>query len=237
MDEADLCEKFMAAATEDGWTVYPEVSGWDIVLVDSMGAQFGIEAKLRPNCDVLVQALNQEFGRGPDFGGVLVPKCGRPFLHVAGKLGLYVFTLEHCGPYDERGWPSVRREIVWPSVEPRKTQGRLWLPPVVPTSVEAGRPAPSPLTMWRVGALRVCAILRSRGWVTSADFKTAGIAPGRWVQVGWIANSGERDGRLVKYVIKPWWNSDTNEAPTFPDVGWEDDRDAIAAQDAEQHGG
>lgn len=54
--ETDLCAAFAAAARSDGWTVYPEPAGWDLLLC-RRGVQVGVEAKLVGGVEVLLQAL------------------------------------------------------------------------------------------------------------------------------------------------------------------------------------
>lgn len=59
LSEAELCTRFSDAAREDGWTVYPETSGWDLLLVDDDGVQVGIDAKARASFEVLMQCLDR----------------------------------------------------------------------------------------------------------------------------------------------------------------------------------
>src|SRR5580700_7533617 len=73
--EADLCAGFIAETTGD-WQAYAETEGWDILLVRRAdGTQIGIQAKLRLNAKVLLQAAegkwNQELG--PDYRAILIP--------------------------------------------------------------------------------------------------------------------------------------------------------------------
>jgi hypothetical protein len=61
--EAALCEAYVTAISTGhykqgkGWTIYPETSGWDLLLVRGDGVQIGIEAKLALNPLVVSQAL------------------------------------------------------------------------------------------------------------------------------------------------------------------------------------
>lgn len=238
MTEAELCAAFRAAAEGDGWVVYPEVAGWDLVLVwpgespvppgaadIPRGTQVGVEAKLRGNAEVLAQVIGRTRWKGtprPDFAAVLVPHASDAFETVAGALGVGVYTLRHAAPYRVRRWGDYERErktIAAPhareSAEPvvrRGTAKRLWLPPVVPT-IEAGHPAPSPLTPWRVKAIRLCAILRARGYLTGGDFKDAAVNPQVW-RDRWVRNAGkDPEGRGARYVAIA--------GARLPDVGFE----------------
>ena len=90
MTEAELCAMFRSAAEADGWIVYPEVDGWDLVLVWSgdapvpeggtgvkKGDQVAVEAKLRANVGAIQQAVTRSTYRyrgQPDFRAVLAPK-------------------------------------------------------------------------------------------------------------------------------------------------------------------
>jgi hypothetical protein len=56
--EALLCTAFSEAARRDGWTVYPEQHGWDLLLARQR-VQVGVQAKLEPTTHLLLQALPQ----------------------------------------------------------------------------------------------------------------------------------------------------------------------------------
>src|SRR6185369_17238090 len=91
--EADLCSAFMAWARTNRLTCYPETCGWDILLVDDMGIQTGVQAKLRLSGHVIAQASPDLYDHkevGPTYRALLVPEIGE--LHfVAARLGLIVF--------------------------------------------------------------------------------------------------------------------------------------------------
>lgn len=77
--EADLCACFIATLQGiDGWTVYPETAGFDILAVYKTGHQLGVEAKLKLNAKVADQILPDDWlarydAQGPDFRAVIVP--------------------------------------------------------------------------------------------------------------------------------------------------------------------
>jgi len=115
-------------------------------------------------------------------------------------------------------------------------QKKLWTPPVKPTGT-GGEPSPSSLTPWRVGALKICWILRNRGWVSKQDFDGVSINKSRWVDAGWIVRNGsirlvnESNGREYNYArYELGFGADRDD---FPDSGWETERDAIADADPE----
>lgn len=202
--EAHLCAAFIESLPL-GWIPYPETAGWDVLVVVPGGDQIGIQAKLRANIAVLAQALParpERVGstRGPLFRAVLVPYADAAFSSVAVAAGIGVLHALRDGRF-----PHAIQQWGWPTLAETIASWRLWehrgpceLPPVVPTG-PAGVPSPSPLTPWRVGALRICTILRARGYVTRTDFAAAGNNASTWVARGWLRADG-KEGRLTRYV-------------------------------------
>ena len=218
MKEADLCREFRARAEKHGWTVYPETSGWDLLLVATedvsdrrigVGDQVGVEAKLRGNVSVLRQAADgmRYPYRGPRFGGVLVPKAGKDFCRVAFflKLNVWVLAYKHL-------------RVAYPH-EGRKP---LWVPPVVPLH-DAGVPSPSPLTPWRVKALELCNLLDTGAEVTRNDMKKMGLDPKIWMFKKWLVPTGKKRGRS-ELLRKP-----DDIGPDWPAIGFENEAQEIAA--------
>jgi len=203
VSEEELCSWFGELATKDGWTVYPETAGWDLLLVKDH-VQIGVEAKLRANVDVLAQALRPGIENdGPRFHAVLVPKAGRAFLEVARTLRVVTFdrrALEsdaHLYWYRQDGHALIRPPFewfAWNHPDPAE------LPPIVP-DVPAGVPSPRTLTKWKIGAIRICLRIRARGWVAKRDFTELGVSPSHWYRK-WL-KAGERDGRGYRWVPCP----------------------------------
>lgn len=233
VSEAVLCDEFIEIAEDEGWAAFPEVAGWDIVLVwrgpsvdlspdltIREGDQFAIEAKTSCRVKALAQCLDRiNRSPRPDFVGVLVPSISDDYKRVARALGISMFGLDLLSPViKDRPLKQFMRQIV-----PRagRTDGnkRLWLPPIA-GNVQAGSSSPSPLSKWRVQALKICAILRDRGYLMTADFRAAGIGISTW-RDKWIERDGNVEGtRYAKYVGK-------FDSSSFPDKGWEDERDEI----------
>lgn len=231
--EAELCDAFTIAAERSGWDVYPEVGGWDLVLVwtgrtklpayhfrnDRMpdpGYQIAVEAKLRPNCDAIWSAVSRARSANTPRGdetAVLVPHAPREFFQLCTHLKLRVFTLA-----------GARADAICPLHEPRPGT-RLTLPPIA-LQGSGGAPSPRTMSRWRVGALRICAVLRSRGWITRDDFRAHRVDRSRWVAAKWIVADGKM-GSLARYVPGPRFDS------TGPEVGYEKERAALAALDAQ----
>jgi hypothetical protein len=54
------------------------------------------------------------------------------------------------------------------------------------------------LTQWKIGALKLTALLEIRGFVTRADFKTVGIDHRRWVNdPNWLVPT-DRPGQFAR---------------------------------------
>jgi hypothetical protein len=202
--EALLCQSFAAAAAEQGWTPYPETSGWDLLLVKA-GVQIGIEAKLRPTLHLLAQAvdhcgLNAWAGhlRGPQYVGLLVPERDGDLRVIALALGFSVIypDIRRAWREDEKDritWPKLDKEIrTW---TPLHFEEPAWTPPIVPT-VAAGVPSPIILTEWKIRALRLIARLAVRGWVTAKDLRDFGMSCSRWYH-HWLI-PGEQKGRWIR---------------------------------------
>lgn len=254
--EADMCDSFRARARATGYEVYPEVGGWDLLLVwtgeapaptdacervdtaheygigtiyhaghwrESMheiikdwdqhfepGMQIGIQAKLRPNIEVLSQTIDFHLRRthqGPDFRAVLVPYTSDEFNRIATALGIRVYVEDET------------RKVITPPLVQWDLSARVPLPPIVP-SWSGGGPSPRTLSAWRVGALKICAMLRAGKAVTKEDFQRVGIEIRTWVSRGWIASKRIAHRQYTYYAVDP---------ANLPDIGYEAERDAIAA--------
>lgn len=202
------------------------------------GDQFAIEAKKRADAAALCQCLNRLKRRGmtpsgPDFTGIVAQTISNPVQELCRRWhDIDTFEIDKLERSDFDRW---LREP--PLIEPGRTNRRdydkrLWLPPVVPENVVAGEPSPSALTPWRIAALRLCVVLRCRGYVTKQDFDRHDAGrPNTWKTRRWIRTDGsirlvnEANGREYSYnKYVPIDGAD------LPDVGWEDDRDKIVRE-------
>lgn len=212
--EAQMCDAFMVAAREAGWTCYPETGAWDILLVGPDGFQCGVQAKLRSNLHVVAQALDGLMrGRqsGPDVRAVLLPWHDSDMQEVCHSTGIAYFWAEPWS-YRRHSPRETDRGVIWNLRAPgdfpdhlirhRDPALRHWLPPVVPGG-QAGCPAPMTLTPWKVKAIRLCLRLRARGYVTTRDFKDLDLNPTTWMHQGWLLALGDRDGRHQKLTANP----------------------------------
>ena len=226
--EADLCAAFVDSL-EDGWIVYPETCGWDLLLVLNQrrkltkserfarrhgtdhplepGTQVGVEAKLRGNVTVLRQALPDlewcevEAQAGPDFRAVLVPKASGDFHAVARSLGLVVIEMESSRFGYGSDTPG-RLESVLRYRRCWPHDRRHTLPEVIPT-VPAGVPSPVVMSRWKIAAIKLCMRLRDRGFVTRSDFNELGLHTSTWYH-RWL-EKGEKVGRTQQWVkVKGW---------------------------------
>jgi len=185
--EADLCASFLAWSKRfAGWTAYAETAGWDILMAHADGTQIGIQAKLRLNIKVIAQAIEEKWAissPGPDFRAVLVPG-NDGYSSICAALGLTVITADnYWGAKVDTFSPDLGSHSwqEWFYANPKK---RHELPEYIP-DVVAGSPAPMQLTRWKIGALKIAALIELRGHVTRTDFQEVGIDHRRWVQA-WL---------------------------------------------------
>lgn len=189
--EVELCTEYAEWVRAHGFKVYPETSGWDLLLVATekhgpvvVGDQIGVQAKLRANLEVLEQASRDdpEFtvyanARGPNWRVVLVPDYSGAFHEVARRLKLVVVAPRHSfgtpmgfAPHAQYFHVESRRMPAKPEWVP---DVEMWTPP--------GAPSPRSLTKWKLAALRLCALAERRGYLTKADFAAAKVSMSRWV--------------------------------------------------------
>ena len=215
--ERHLCEEFIRTVPDD-WVVYPETCGFDILLSHKdTGHQVGIEAKLRLNSKVLVQALpspGHNSGLGPDFRAILVPRGRKNDIATLAKhMGITVLSLGienrlACEYMNEKPifkiWPELP-EFVEPN--PHNMKDHYWrsyddwadwcpiqretLPEVIP-DVACGVPSPIMLTEWKIKAIQLIILLDKFGPVSRKDFNDLRLNQSLWTQSGWLFKSGQR---------------------------------------------
>ncbi len=220
--ETDLCAAFIGSLPQ-GWTAYPESGGFDILLIhNATGFQIGIEAKLKLNAKVILQAAEGVdpaylLSAGPDCRAVLVPgDVSGELGGICARLGITVIRQEYTIPELEqkRKWysgtdgfrprlPSFNEgyqcwdDERWHEFAPVR---RLHVPEYIP-DVGAGHSAPVQLTYWKISAIKIAVTLEKRGYVTRQDFKHHDISMSRWTQGLWLKQNGT--GRWVKGVHMP----------------------------------
>jgi hypothetical protein len=188
--EGALCEAFAEWARAEGFTVYPETAGWDMLLVAADGHQLGIEAKLSLNLKVLAQALKgctYSAERGPDYRAILVPESHEGVDDICAHFGIEVFTAQRAWTRKATtAWEFDRRHAYRHELHDWNPKQRCELPDYVP-DVPCGVPAPRTLSPWKVGALRVLAIIEVQGFVTREDVRNCRNDPRRWCAGdGWL---------------------------------------------------
>lgn len=194
--EAELVAAFCAEierhnALPDGrryngvWKIYHETAGFDLLLVDTLGVQIGIEAKLTLNAKVLEQILPHPYdNEGPDYRAVLVAREGLQ-LHLASiarQVGLTVIRVDAGRHMNIRPWRLPKENGSSFDLEdwfPWLPERRCTLPAYVP-DVSGGKPSPVMLTPWKVSAIKLLILLERRGIVTRADMRHLQISPTRW---------------------------------------------------------
>ena len=192
--EVALCAAFISALPKD-WTAYAETCGWDILLVRSGdGCQIGVQAKLKLNATVLVQAAEDRWDNnrpGPDYRAALVPSCeANALAGLAPHCGLTVIrvraeALRYNSERFSPGLPDEKHSYSAEQWHERLPAERYKLPEYVP-DVAAGASAPLQLTHWKISALRIAALLHATGFVTRDDFKRCHVDIRRWISGGWL---------------------------------------------------
>lgn len=198
-------------ARDMGWKVFPETSGHDLLLVATAdvqtknarpGDQIGVQAKLTGNVEVLAQAMPDTWGeKGPHWHAVLVPVAVKEFEQVARRLGLVTIEATKRVWKDHR-WRRERgidHELTYLPPAMRHYYTEMAWHPEVEILVPAGVKSPRIITPWKVKAVRLCLEALDRGFLTTADFRQAGVSMTVWKQKEWIEPSGERIGRSMKY--------------------------------------
>lgn len=236
--EQAFCERLRAWAENLGFTVYPEIAGWDLVLcaeheilIDppddyypfgrsaraqtvAAGAQVGIHAKLKANADVLAQAIGPQAEHDPAYPAlpfVAVPKHGESFAVLARRLGVGII----------QAWEDTF--VITVTARPADRSRPLALPPIASRAIQAGVPSPRSLGDWRIKALRFLEWARQQDSVTLDDVRRFGMHPERW-RGAWLRPVGFKyaDGKGKRAVVKLTTYRIREGKATLPDVGFED---------------
>ena len=169
--EKDMCDELTQRVTQNGWTVYPEQGGWDLLIIRNK-IQVGIQAKLRPTVKLFAQAIVPEDLPGPQYRAIAIGnmayKDRAEIVKVAKACGLILIDMschhEHWLSFASRdGW----NKISWRYYRHFPKQ-LIWIPPFIP-KLAAGIPAPKNVSPWKVVAVRLEFIFDEKGWVTIED--------------------------------------------------------------------
>lgn len=201
--EAELCDEFMQYAHDHKWGVYPETSGWDVLLVKDE-VQVGVEAKLTGNVKLLYQATEgvrigyKAPRKGPNYRAVLIPLKNKIFRVMAHRMGLFCYYPKFN--YCPDSYMYLGQRLRFPEAYDWKPKDTVWTPDFEPV-MEAGKKSPKVITPWKIKACRVSQVLKSRGFITTQDTKELGINIRTWID-RWVVRTSERDGRHTIYRIK-----------------------------------
>lgn len=205
--EADLCREFSAHAESLGWEVHPEVSGWDLLLLatDTVkcsgiapGDQIGIQAKMRPNLEVLAQALRYSSrASGPHYRALLLPELTNSasylFPPIAAELRCVVFT-----KHKRLGWGNALVDI--PIHYRMHFESPCWVPPY--ENVQGGGHAsPTTVSDWKIRAVTFCLEYANKTF-TAADLRYRNLAYSTFKSAGWLKEVGKA-GRARLYRLDP----------------------------------
>lgn len=217
--EAELCRVF-AETVPSAWTVYNETAGFDMLLVHETGFQIGVEAKLRLNAKVVLQAADtcyrRGLGAGPDARAVLVPAGhnNSDLARLCKLLAITVVTVRHTSAWRRKGDGEWSIEPLLPKAQRvHGVDGKcdtnmspFWkndrwfdlcpveqaaLPEYLP-DVPAGTPSPVVLGRWKIQAIKVCIWVERHGAITRQHFKALGIDPSRWMTGHWLKKGAVR---------------------------------------------
>lgn len=226
--EADLCDLFISEFSRlDGWTCYPEAGGFDVLVVHDDGRQIGVEAKLSLNAKVAEQILPHSkddfFGKpGPDHRMVIVSRITDASAGIARMLEMlgvkvlvprlstmrqgdpYTFDILHHLLEAQRRTASYGAQYLfdWNPAQ------RCHVPSVL-QDLPAGVPAPVMITPWKEAALRVVALMRHQGFITSKQIAAHGIGASVWIQ-----SQGSEPAWLAKGAMRGRW-IETKHMPPF----------------------
>lgn len=205
--EADLCREFSAHAENLGWEVHPEVSGWDLLLqaTDAVrcsgiapGDQIGVQAKVRPNLEVIAQTLRySSYVSGPHYRAILVPELVKAsrytFPPIAHELRCLLF---HKNKW--KGWANVLLEV--PIHYRLHFDSTCWVPPY--DNVQGGGHAsPTTVSDWKIRAVTFCIQYQSKTF-TAADLRYRNLAYSTFKSAGWLKEVGKA-GRARLYKLDP----------------------------------
>jgi hypothetical protein len=226
--ESDLCAAFIQEFNAvPGWVCYPETAGFDILVVHESGRQIGVEAKLTLNAKVADQILpewhHEFYGKsGPDHRLVIVAKITDANAGIAKmleRLGVtvlspgkssdmqgeyFTFGLDHRLLHRDKSHTYFMHERLfdwWPSE-------RCKVPMMVP-NLPAGVPAPIKLTPWKESALKVIALMRRQGFITSKQITAHGIGITSWTQ-----SPGSKPAWLARGTVRGQW-VESEHLPAF----------------------
>lgn len=222
LKEADLCAAFIESLNKvPGWLCYPEAAGFDVLALHESGRQIGVEAKLTLNAKVADQILPKDYetfyGRpGPDHRMVIVPKLTDASYGISRLLhmvGIPVLVPSHrYRNANTWGWEfdlkfDCNLGTGWHHYTSSERLHLFdWNPPIrcrVPMAVgthQAGVPSPVSLTPWKEAALKVIALLRKQGFVTTKHIQEHGISP-----TAWTRPNGSKPSWLARGAIRGTW--------------------------------
>lgn len=214
-----------------------------------VGDVIGCEGKLSGTFEVLAQAMPQgragawetEYTAACDFYAVVVPTAPAGFDSVAAGCGIVVF---YVTPEQERpdGWrgthkaPAGITRISNASGALRVMGYNRPALPRVEVKMAGGQPAPRAVTPWKIDAVELCLIARSRPLVRG-DFARRRVTPTSLVRPGWFACEGR--GKDAQWTLTGVGDSDRFverdgmrfRARLRPDVAYPEIVEALAAED------
>ncbi len=220
--ENEMLVAFADTAKAGGWPVFPETSGYDMLLVATSevqavgikaGDQVGVEGKTTGNLKLLTQIRpHPRATEGPHYHMAVIPRALPDFDEIARAMGIMV--TEAC----VSRWSGGKK--VWdrsdfryalsffPTYYRQYYSKSLWHPEVE-VWVPPGVNSPKSVSPWKVKAVKLCLLAKKQGYITSADFRMLGVSMTLW-RNRWIMSTDRKVGRLTCYVL---WEKDYPHDP------------------------
>lgn len=220
--EQALCYDFIDEAQLYGWRVLPEYpdSTLDLLLIAEEwcstkgakpGMQIGVQAKMSSNPELLNQLLKSSEVRsyrtkGPDYVCALVPVRPRTpteqtIEYAVQRLRLGFF---YVYSYFEGTYTSKRKNLEDLSYcgDPLKFKSRIDLPEIE-SWTEPGVASPTPITNWKLRAIKFCIEAASLGdKLDYTLFSKHKMHIQTWLHARWIIQTG-KEGRRFLYSLNP----------------------------------
>jgi hypothetical protein len=208
--ERDLCDLFREVALANGWTVYPETAGWDMLAVKTVEdgeISVGVQAKLHFNTHLLAQTIGTR--SEVNYKVALVPYKSDDSI-VATELGVVPMSMcDGVGTGLLTDYDRFAETNGFTFFHPVSTPA--FRPDICPDWMGAGVPAPRTIGYWMQQAIKFIATVNLRdGVVTTADLKAFKMKASMWLRRGWI--------RKVSKTGRSWQYAFTENGWKRPDI-------------------
>lgn len=173
--EYEMCDEFIKLNSEH-FDIYPECYGFDIYMFcKESGTQFGIQAKLSMNINVVTQAINSIYSYnrelkkyGPHYNCILTPTSESRVCEHLNILSIEPNTNLHYTLKDNYRLKHIYNVSV-------NEHACRYDKPEVRLNGSAGVPSPRNLSRWRISALKLMILYEKQGYILSSDVRKLGL--------------------------------------------------------------